>query len=58
MTRYAKDSRIIFDLGLNNGDDTDFYLKRGFDVIALECESCALRKSAATIPGSNQAKDA
>jgi FkbM family methyltransferase len=36
MTRFAKDSRLVFDLGLNNGDDTEFYLKRGFDVIALE----------------------
>jgi FkbM family methyltransferase len=34
--RYAKNSRLIFDLGLNNGDDTDFYLKRGFDVVALD----------------------
>ena len=33
MMRYAKDSRLIFDLGLNNGDDTDFYLKRGFSVV-------------------------
>jgi FkbM family methyltransferase len=36
MMRYAKDSRLIFDLGLNNGDDTDFYLKRGFAVVALD----------------------
>jgi FkbM family methyltransferase len=34
--RYAEKSRLIFDLGLNNGDDTDFYLKRGFDVVALD----------------------
>jgi FkbM family methyltransferase len=36
MTRYAKDSRIIFDLGTNDGEDTAFYLKRGFNVVALE----------------------
>ena len=33
---FARDSRLIFDLGMNNGDDTDFYLRRGFDVVALE----------------------
>ena len=27
---------IIFDLGMNNGDDTDFYLKKGFRVVAVE----------------------
>ncbi len=36
MTRYARDSRMIFDLGLNDGEDTAFYLKRGFNVVALE----------------------
>ncbi len=36
MTRYAKDSRLIFDLGMNNGDDTAYYLGRGYKVIALE----------------------
>lgn len=36
MTRYAKDSRVIFDLGTNDGEDTAFYLKRGFKVVALE----------------------
>jgi FkbM family methyltransferase len=34
--RYAKESQLVFDLGFNNGDDTDFYLKRGFDVVALD----------------------
>ena len=27
---------LIYDLGMNNGDDTEFYLKRGFDVVAVE----------------------
>jgi FkbM family methyltransferase len=39
MTRYAEDSRLIFDLGMNNGDDTAFYLSRGFDVVALEANA-------------------
>lgn len=29
-------SELIFDLGFFNGDDTDFYLKKGFKVIAVE----------------------
>lgn len=32
----AATSGLIYDLGMNNGDDTDFYLKRGFEVIAVE----------------------
>jgi FkbM family methyltransferase len=36
MSRYATDSRLIFDLGMNNGDDTAFYLSRGFKVVALD----------------------
>lgn len=27
---------LIFDIGMNNGDDTDFYLKKGFRVVAVE----------------------
>jgi FkbM family methyltransferase len=54
--RYAKNSRLIFDLGLNNGDDTDFYLKRGFDVVALDanpvlCERAQKRFEKAIIDG-------
>ena len=29
-------SDLIFDLGMNNGDDTDFYLAKGFRVVAVE----------------------
>lgn len=27
---------LIMDLGMNNGDDTDYYLKLGYDVVAVE----------------------
>lgn len=45
---YAFDSRLIVDLGMNNGDDTGFYLRKGFSVVALEanpalCEAAARR---------------
>jgi FkbM family methyltransferase len=48
MTAYAKDSRLIFDLGMNNGDDTAFYLSRGYNVVALDanpalCEAAERR---------------
>jgi FkbM family methyltransferase len=29
-------TNLIFDFGFHNGDDTDFYLKKGFKVIAIE----------------------
>ena len=56
MTRYAKDSRLIFDLGMNNGDDTAYYLSRGFGVVALEanpslCERATRRFQAAIDEG-------
>ncbi|PIR38183.1 MAG: hypothetical protein COV34_01015 [Candidatus Zambryskibacteria bacterium CG10_big_fil_rev_8_21_14_0_10_42_12] len=28
--------KLIFDLGFHNGDDTDFYLHKGFSVVAIE----------------------
>lgn len=28
--------QLIFDLGFHNGDDTDFYLQKGFNVVAIE----------------------
>jgi FkbM family methyltransferase len=47
MTRYASDSRMIFDLGMNNGDDTAYYLARGYDVIALEANPSLCEKAQA-----------
>lgn len=39
------DENLIFDLGMHNGQDTDFYLKKGFRVVSVEanpelCSSC------------------
>lgn len=28
--------QTVFDLGMNNGDDTDFYLRKGFRVVAVD----------------------
>src|SRR5436305_406896 len=56
MTIFATGSRIIFDLGMNNGDDTAFYLSRGFNVVALDanptlCEQAGQRFQAAINDG-------
>jgi FkbM family methyltransferase len=29
---------LIYDIGMNNGDDTAYYLSRGFDVLAVEAD--------------------
>lgn len=33
-----KDPRLIYDVGLHHGQDTDFYLKKGFRVVAFEAD--------------------
>lgn len=45
MPRCAKDSRVVFDLGMNNGDDTAFYLSRGFNVIALDANPILCKRA-------------
>ncbi len=36
MKSTAKHKNLIYDVGLHHGQDTDFYLKKGFDVVAFE----------------------
>lgn len=33
---YVHSNPLVIDLGMNNGDDTDYYLKKGFRVVAVE----------------------
>lgn len=52
MTGCAGPGRLVFDLGMNNGDDTAYYLRRGYDVVAVEanpalCEQARRRFAAA-----------
>jgi FkbM family methyltransferase len=35
---------LIFDLGFHNGDDTDFYLKKGFNVVAIEANPILIKE--------------
>lgn len=36
MTVFGGSRRLIIDLGMNNGDDTSYYLAKGYDVVAVE----------------------
>lgn len=36
MTVFAQASRFIMDLGMNHGDDTAYYLARGYEVVSVE----------------------
>jgi FkbM family methyltransferase len=49
----TKQDNLIFDLGLNDGSDTDFYLRKGFRVVAVEANpllyAAALEKFADAI---------
>ena len=38
LFKTAKDPGLIFDIGLHHGQDTDFYLKKGFRVVAFEAD--------------------
>lgn len=31
---------LIYDVGMHNGDDTAYYLRKGYDVIAIEADPC------------------
>jgi FkbM family methyltransferase len=33
---FERSNDLIIDLGMNNGDDTDYYLKKGYRVVAVE----------------------
>ena len=32
----SRNNNLIYDVGLHKGEDTEFYLKKGFDVVAFE----------------------
>jgi len=38
LIRTKKNPNLIYDVGLHHGQDTDYYLKMGFDVIAFEAD--------------------
>ena len=38
MEQTLKNGNLIYDVGLHRGEDTDYYLKKGFKVVAFEAE--------------------
>ena len=43
--------RTIFDIGMHTGEDTDFYLKKGFRVVGVEADPALCQQVAARHPG-------
>jgi FkbM family methyltransferase len=43
------DRQLIFDIGLHNGDDTRYYLAKGFKVVSLEANTVLSQKVAADL---------
>lgn len=40
------DKRLIIDVGMHNGDDTAYYLKEGFNIVAIEADPTLCEKGA------------
>ncbi len=40
------ESDLIYDVGMNNGDDTAYYLHKGYRVVAIEAHPVQARKAA------------
>ena len=34
--KYINNNNLVYDLGMHNGDDTDYYLHKGYRVIAVD----------------------
>jgi hypothetical protein len=42
--------QLIYDVGMNNGDDTAYYLRRGFRVLAIEANLDLVANAASDLP--------
>jgi FkbM family methyltransferase len=42
--RYAVNSHLIYDVGAHLGEDSEFYLKKGFKVVAIEANPVLVEK--------------
>jgi len=45
------DNGLIFDVGLHRGEDTEFYLKKGFRVVAIEASEALCREAEQRLSG-------
>jgi FkbM family methyltransferase len=52
----VKSQPTIFDIGAHNGDDTEFYLGKGFDVVAVEANPHLVRVLAERFPAAIKEK--
>ena len=50
----AAQSDLVFDVGMNNGDDTGFYLECGFRVVAIEANEALCQQVAGRFAGAVQ----
>jgi FkbM family methyltransferase len=45
VLEFGRNDRLIVDLGMNDGTDTFFYLKKGFNVVAVEANPVVARQA-------------
>src|ERR1700730_4079268 len=50
-------SGIVYDVGANNGDDTDYYLMKKLRVIAIEANACQAERIASRFPSQLESGD-
>ena len=43
--RYIQTNGLVFDLGMNNGDDTSYYLKKRLRVVAVDANPGATKEA-------------
>ncbi len=46
-SHFVHNNGLIFDLGMNNGEDTDYYLKKGYQVVSVEADPRFIDKAQA-----------
>jgi FkbM family methyltransferase len=56
LTMMTRNENLIYDIGMHRGEDTDFYLRKGFDVIGFEANprlvgQCKIRFQDAIVRG-------
>jgi FkbM family methyltransferase len=44
-TRLSEETDLIYDIGMHRGNDTDFYLKKGFRVVAVEANPAHINRA-------------
>ena len=55
-TARVQERPLVYDVGMNNGDDAAYYLKKGYDVVGIDahaglCQQCTMRFAAEIAQG-------